>query len=395
VGNLDGADAYAYDPTFARTGTTQSGVQHPGYDFRLQGNGDLPLTEVDRASAVVIFPDEIAGVITVLQLPDETPVAEVAKRAGEPARLGLLPGRYRLRLRDDSGVREALIGLDAGAELHARGFEARDADIAASKGPDSSGAARIDRPAGDAYWATAVSVFPGAGQVFNHQWGKGVVFLGATIAAGGTIWGPGNFSALASSGGAGSAVPLMIWGWAIADAANGATPGGMHRPVRGWTVAVGTSSYMETWTGRSAAFEWYPSSRFSVGVSDLGVANAQDDPHAIAYTGALRGMVILSRGRHWQPAVVGVAGIAVEPSREVVSDQMEDTPGSWEADQLEREPDLDPPAGSQTLAMLGGAFDLRYYGTPRYFLELEVGGRSIDDEMVPSVKLGLGVHFGR
>ncbi len=386
VVSLDEAYAYAYDRTVARTGTTQRGVQHPGYDFRLQGNGDLPLTEVDRASAVVVFPEEIAGVITVLQLPDETPIAEVAKRSGESARLGLLPGRYRLRLRDDEGVREALIGLDAGAELRVRGFEVRQADVASSKGASSESGTQLDPLPNDPWFAGALSIVPGVGQAYNHQWWKGAAFLGATVAAGGSIWGPGNFRSMLSSGSAGSAVPLMIWGWSIADAANVATAGGMHRPRRGWTMGVGTSTYLGAWDARSASFEWYPSNRIAIGLSDLGVANGVHHPDVIAYTGAVRTMVILSRGRHWQPALVGIGGAMIEPA--IAPDEPDG--------KFAPSPDIEmAPTGADTLVMLGGAFDLRYYATPRYFLELETGGRNLDDDWNVAIKLGLGVHFGR
>jgi hypothetical protein len=56
---------------------------------------------------------------------------------------------------------------------------------------------------------------------------------------------------------------------------------------------------------------------------------------------------------------------------------------------------MPPPEGRDTVAMLGGAFDLRYYATPRYFLDFETGGRSIDQDWTFTMKLGLGVHFGR
>jgi hypothetical protein len=390
VVSLDEAYAYAYDRTVARTGTTQRGVQHPAYDFRLQGNGDLALTEVDRASAHVVFPEDIAGVITVLQLPDETPIAEVAKRSGEPAKLGLLPGRYRLRLRDDGGVREALIGLDAGAELNVRGFEARDADVASLRGGDSDNVTKLDPLPKDPWVAGALSIVPGAGQAYNGQWWKGAAFFGGTLAAGGTMWGPGNLESLVSSGSVGSSLPLLIWGWSIADASNVAA-GRMHRPDRGWTVGLGTSTYVELWDARSVSFEWYPNNRIAVGLSDLGVANVRGEPTVAAYTGALRTMVILSRGRHWQPALVGLGGVVVRPSDPLLEDEEE-----MREDTLGSPPEtLATPNGSETVAMLGGAFDLRYYATPRYFLEFETGGRSIDQDWTYTMKLGLGVHFGR
>ena len=68
----------------------------------------------------------------------------------------------------------------------------------------------------------------------------------------------------------------MVWGWSIADAANVAS-GGMHRADRGWTIGVGTSTYGDRFDARTASFEWYPSNRIALGLSDLGVANERDD----------------------------------------------------------------------------------------------------------------------
>jgi hypothetical protein len=172
-------------------------------------------------------------------------------------------------------------------------------------------------------------------------------------------------------------VPLLIWGWSIADAANVAS-GGMHRPHRGWTLGFATSTYHDlVWDARSVSFEWYPTNRIAIGLSDLGVANDRGDATRLAYTGAVRTMVILSRGRHWQPALVGLGGVIVPQS-----------PPTLVAGET-----LAPPEGP--LVMLGGGFDLRYYATPRYFLEIETGGRSLDQDWTWQTRLGLGVHFGR
>ena len=46
VVTLGEAYAYAYDRTVSRTGATTGGTQHPTYDYRITGRGDLPLTDV-------------------------------------------------------------------------------------------------------------------------------------------------------------------------------------------------------------------------------------------------------------------------------------------------------------------------------------------------------------
>ncbi len=135
VVSLAEAYAYAYDSTVARTGTTQNGTQHPAYDFRLQGRGDLPLTEVRRAEALVILPEEMAGQLHVLSAPDNALVAEIAKTQGLALTLGLPARRYTLRLRDGDRVQEARVGLSAGSTLRVRGLQPTELAAAAAKGP--------------------------------------------------------------------------------------------------------------------------------------------------------------------------------------------------------------------------------------------------------------------
>ena len=113
--SLNEAYAYAYERTVVRTGGTEAGTQHPTYDFQIQGNGDLRLTEVKRASATVRFPSELAGEILVLRQPEGTPVAEVAKSAGKDMFLALAPGRYLLRRRDEGEFQEVTISLSKGS----------------------------------------------------------------------------------------------------------------------------------------------------------------------------------------------------------------------------------------------------------------------------------------
>ncbi|MEC7947340.1 MAG: caspase family protein, partial [Myxococcota bacterium] len=132
--SLDEAYDYAFDRTVARTGRTDGGTQHPGYDFRLQGQGDLALTDVRRASARLVLPGSMAGEVTVLRLPDALPVAELAKAEGVEMVVALRPGRYQLRARGPGGTGEAIVGLTQGSALRVREFRTTPEEVAASKG---------------------------------------------------------------------------------------------------------------------------------------------------------------------------------------------------------------------------------------------------------------------
>lgn len=150
VVSLDEAYAYAYDRTVARTGVTSGGTQHPAYDFQLKGRGDLPLTEVRRAEALLVLPEEMAGQLDVLRAPDNALVAEVSKPHGTSLTLGLPAGRYTLRLRDGQDVREARVGLSEGSTLSVRGLQPAEVAQASRKGEEPEEVVLSEpRPAGD------------------------------------------------------------------------------------------------------------------------------------------------------------------------------------------------------------------------------------------------------
>jgi hypothetical protein len=141
VVTLGEAYAYAYDRTVSRTGATTGGTQHPTYDYRITGRGDLPLTDVSQASSRIVLPDDMQGVVTVLRLPDRTPLAEIAKTRGAPVRVAVPPGSYAVVLRDGKASAEATIGLTAGAERVVSGLQFDDVpmELASAKGVTVSG----------------------------------------------------------------------------------------------------------------------------------------------------------------------------------------------------------------------------------------------------------------
>lgn len=148
VVSLGEAYAYAYDRTLARTAASAEGAQHPGYDFRLQGRGDLALTDVRRGRARLVLPAELAGQVTVLRLPEQTPVADVVKVAGAPLEVALAPGTYLLRHGDGGTTTgELRVGLSEGARLPIRGFAPVSAAAATRKGEDDAPAAPDAEPA--------------------------------------------------------------------------------------------------------------------------------------------------------------------------------------------------------------------------------------------------------
>jgi hypothetical protein len=109
------AYAYVYARTTAATVSTLWGTQHPSYDYRLSGTGDLVLTTLTRERQGLAFAPGPDGLFTVLNHAREV-VAEVHSDPRRPVRLMLPPGRYRVALRAQGRLFAADIELRGGAD---------------------------------------------------------------------------------------------------------------------------------------------------------------------------------------------------------------------------------------------------------------------------------------
>ncbi len=86
---------YAYDQTVTRTAMTTAGAQHPNYDFRISGQGELVLTSLQKPSASIVFPSGAERSVVTDVLRDQV-VVELPASAGREA--ALPPGQYGVRL---------------------------------------------------------------------------------------------------------------------------------------------------------------------------------------------------------------------------------------------------------------------------------------------------------
>jgi hypothetical protein len=85
---------YAYAHTVRATSNTMVGPQHPVYDYRLSGRGDLVLTHLDAASALIETPSGFERLLLIDARRSEVLVelgSQAARRVAVPA------GRYLLR----------------------------------------------------------------------------------------------------------------------------------------------------------------------------------------------------------------------------------------------------------------------------------------------------------
>ena len=104
---------HTYAETLARTEDTLGGPQHPNYDIRLTGAGDLVLTDLSRPTASLILAADLVGRISVR---DESGllVAEINKRQYEPMTMALPPGQYDLAVQMDQTRYNGSVRLQRG-----------------------------------------------------------------------------------------------------------------------------------------------------------------------------------------------------------------------------------------------------------------------------------------
>lgn len=108
--------AHVYARTLAATVPSLWGAQHPSYDYRLSGTGDLVLTTLGRGRQGLVFAPARDATYSVLDAGREV-VGEVRADPMRAIRLALPAGRYRVALRSASGVSATDVTLVAGGDL--------------------------------------------------------------------------------------------------------------------------------------------------------------------------------------------------------------------------------------------------------------------------------------
>jgi hypothetical protein len=113
-GQVTLAEAFRYTSarTVAQTAGTQGGVQHPTYEFRMSGRGDVVLADLRRAESRLVLPAD-PGSTYFLRGPGGL-LAEVPAQAA-PLALALPAGRYAVERRSPDGRAQGEVVLDKGA----------------------------------------------------------------------------------------------------------------------------------------------------------------------------------------------------------------------------------------------------------------------------------------
>jgi hypothetical protein len=92
---LGEAYQFAFNETLSQTTTSQAGAQHPSYDIKMAGTGDVVMTDVRSLSASLLLGGDYDGRFYILDAAGHL-VAELQKPEGRAMELGLEPGEYRV-----------------------------------------------------------------------------------------------------------------------------------------------------------------------------------------------------------------------------------------------------------------------------------------------------------
>jgi uncharacterized caspase-like protein len=111
---LTEAYRFAFEETLARTSQTQYGSQHPAYEIRLAGTGDLVMTDLRATTAEIALDPSVEGRLFVWDT-RRSLLVEVYKHKGKQLVLALPPGRYKLELSREGRFFAAQASATAGA----------------------------------------------------------------------------------------------------------------------------------------------------------------------------------------------------------------------------------------------------------------------------------------
>ncbi len=288
---------YAYKHTIATSGATLAGTQHPAYDYRLSGQGELILTELAQPDAALVLPDGFERAL-VIELARDQVIAELGR--GGPDRIAVVPGRYGVRAWKQNKVFEGRVVVGASAVRTVAWSELRAIAPAATRAKGEAAAAgdlaATGEPTAPAFAVTAALGARGA--VANQLAGLAGVRLALAPAAV-TTWSLALEASTASAESLRETSAFVLGGYRV---------GAARGPVRGWVGAeLGAGIVVQSVdeTTASAAL---------AGAPVAGAALAITPRIAIAITADVRAALVQKDGA---PSVVflpsGWLGLTVAP----------------------------------------------------------------------------------
>ena len=110
---LSEAYQFAFHETLVQTTATQGGAQHPTYDIKMAGTGDVVMTDVRQNTTSLILGADYDGRFFVLNA-QRSLVAELYKPFGRRVELGLEPGEYEVYFEQEKRLMSSSVKLGEG-----------------------------------------------------------------------------------------------------------------------------------------------------------------------------------------------------------------------------------------------------------------------------------------
>ena len=107
---LNEAYQFAYNETLSRTEKTMAGAQHPNYNIKMTGTGDVIMTDIRKSTTALVLNRNLSGKFYIHDS-DNILVAELSKPFGIETELGLGSGKYRIVNDNFGAVSESSIDL--------------------------------------------------------------------------------------------------------------------------------------------------------------------------------------------------------------------------------------------------------------------------------------------
>ena len=113
---LSEAYRFAFDETLGRTVHTRGGAQHPSYDIKLSGTGDVVMTDVKQTTATLVIGEELEGRFFVRNAAQEL-VVELYKPRGRRVELAVEADTYDVRIEREKGALAARTAITDGSRI--------------------------------------------------------------------------------------------------------------------------------------------------------------------------------------------------------------------------------------------------------------------------------------
>jgi hypothetical protein len=226
---------YAFARTLRATSDTVVGPQHPAYDYRLAGHGDLVLTELRHPSAALSLPAGFDRLLLVATARQQV-IAEIGPRSVH--RIAVLPGAYELHAWRDGQTLLARIQLGAGQDLRVDAAALRPVSGAAVTAKGRDGDRRGDGDEGVAVASRAIAPAPREdAEDHRRPWAVGV--------AAGVVDGVADRARLTSARVAVETATQSAWCGAVAVEAGSGRTTGMRED------RLGVEALASRWIGRA------------------------------------------------------------------------------------------------------------------------------------------------